>query len=500
MGVESAPKRGRPDSRAWRVRWIVLATLLVGFVVSTRFSRPDDTFQINGVPFRIWVAQRPDFSIQDSLAAVEENVVPHLVNILRRRGDSPWGFRSKDWIWKHLPPSLQSRFYTWRPVPEWQLKRTAFMGLRFLGPEAKDALPEVLRFGRLETNTMVRAAALVAALQISPDSPETFRFWREEWERTNHFSRRDLAIYLRSARYPIVAAAPLLLKEAEQNPGSVTVLEAFEFLGHAARPAIPHIVQVCNAQTYRGNMMSVLKRLGPAAWEAAPAMTGILSDNNPKVVAGALTVLKAIGPEASFCWPAIQPLLTNSDPTIRMLAAAASAHITGNPKIAIPVLVEGLEGRIAGVPKSEISVDIRQGLPGLVTSGREAAAILLGELGSAARAAIPALEQCLEDTNEWVRLAAAQAVCRIGGDSKKALPVLLAILDSQPAPSHGQSPSPNNYGLIRTIEAIEEMGPAARPAIPALERVRTFSMPARRAVNAALAAIRSETPNSEADN
>src|SRR5438045_6037743 len=45
-------------------------------------------------------------------------------------------------LFRSLPPSLQSRFYTWRPVPEWQLKRTAFMGLRFLGPEAKDALPE----------------------------------------------------------------------------------------------------------------------------------------------------------------------------------------------------------------------------------------------------------------------------------------------------------------------------------------------------------------------
>ena len=135
---------------------------------------------------------------------------------------------------------------------------------------------------------------------------------------------------------------------------------------------------------------------------------------------------------------------------------------------------------------------MRQEMPGLVTSGPEAAAVLLGELGPTARASIPALEQRLEAKNQWIRLAAAQALWRIGGDSKKALPVLIAILDSEVSPTQSQWPSPGgsaNYGLIRTIEAIEEMGPAAREAVPALKRVRTFSGPARRSVNAALAAI-----------
>jgi len=492
MGTVSTTRRAQTIPRGWRIGAVVLVILLVGYVGSLLFWQHDDAFQINGVPFPMWVAQRPDFGIQDPLAAIEQNVVPHLVSILGRRPDPGWVSRSKDWIWKHLPLSLQARFYTWRPIQDWQLKRTAFMGLRFLGAEAKDALPEVLRFGRLQTNPMVRAAALVAALQIAPESPETFRFWREEWERTNYFARRDLAIYLRGANYPIAGSAPLLLKEVEQKPGSVTVLEAFAVLGDAARPAIPYILQEFKTPTYRGNMLAVLTRLGPIASEAAPAITAILSDKDPNFVAEALSALKCIGQEAKSSVPAIQPLLTNSDPTIRMLAAAAVASITGNPETAIPTLVEGLEGRIAGAPKAHIRVDMHQEMPGLVTSGPEAAAILLGELGPTARASIPALEQRLKDKNQWIRLAAAQALWRISGDSKKALPVLIAILDSEVSPTQSQWPSPGgsaNYGLIRTIEAIEEMGPAAREAVPALKRVRTFSGPARRSVNAALAAI-----------
>src|SRR5438477_9830280 len=107
MGVEPTPQVGRPNPRAWRAGAFILALLLVGFVVSLLAWRREDSFQISGVPFRMWVAQRPDFSIEDPLASVEQNVVPHLLNILRRRTDPTWVSQSKDWIWKHLPGSLQ---------------------------------------------------------------------------------------------------------------------------------------------------------------------------------------------------------------------------------------------------------------------------------------------------------------------------------------------------------------------------------------------------------
>src|SRR6185436_14563866 len=94
-----------------------------------------------------------------------------LLNILSEPAESPRGFQVKSWIWKRLPRALRSRFQRWYPTPRLQLKRTALFGLRFLGPEAKVALPEVLRVGRAETNKMLRAGALMAALAIAPESP-----------------------------------------------------------------------------------------------------------------------------------------------------------------------------------------------------------------------------------------------------------------------------------------------------------------------------------------
>ncbi len=70
----------------------------------------------------------------------------------------------------------------------------------------------------------------------------------------------------------------------------------------------------------------------------------------------------------------------------------------------------------------------------------------------------------------------------------ESLPTLIAVLDSVAAPS-GQSSLDVDLKLVRALEAIEEMGPTAKAAIPSIERVRTFSMAARHAANRALRAI-----------
>jgi len=491
MNAEPKPTDTRSRGRStWR--WIVAGIVVAGLLGLPFFWPAPDVFEIKGVPFRTWVAQNPDFQIQDLLAEVGTNAIPHLVRILREPQESPRVFQVKAWIWQRLPRYFQLRLYRWYPVPRWQIKRTALFGLRFLGHEARVALPDVLRVGHAETNRMVRSGALVAALQIAPESPETFSFWREQWEGTN-YSRHDLAIYLRSARCPIPAAVPLLLKELEQNPNSITVLEAFEFFGEAAKPMVPYVIRAVQDGTYRGNLLQLCKRLGPLPSEAAPVAAASLGDDNPDIVAGALQVLKGMGPPAHSVLPAILPLLTNKDPMIQMLAATAAARIRDDARIALPVLLDGLEDRLPGNAKAHMRIEFRQEGFNLATHRTsEVAAILLGDLGPAAQPALPALEQHLGHSNVWVRLAAAQAVWRISGDSKQVVPVLVAVLDSQAAQAPRQSPP--DYELVRSIEVIEEIGPAAKDAIPALERIPINSMRARNAVNAALAKIRLQAP------
>ncbi len=464
--------------------WLVLGVTLAALVLSALWPTADG-LEVDGVAFRIWVAHHPDYDIEDPLAAVGTNAIPDFLRIIREPPESPTMYRmyrAKKWLWDHLPQWLQGKFRRSRPVPQWQLKRTALFGLRFLGPEAKAALPDILRAGRSETNIMVQASALVAALAIAPESPDTFRFWREQWEGRT-YPRRDLAIYLRAAHYPITAAVPLLLEEAKRSPNPAMVLQAFEFMGEAAGPAVPLMAQALRP----GNgdrIIPVFVQLGPTAAEVVPHLSAYLNETNPSV--SALEALKAIGSEARSALPQIEWLMTNADPVVRMLAASAAARIQGKPELALPILLDGLEGKLPQNGKSHMDVSFREPI-GCITEGAEAAAILLADCGRSAQIALPALEKHLQDNNQFTRLACAQAIFRISGNIDKALPVLLDILDKESQPKRGKGL--DKYVLVRTIETIEEMGPAAKAAIPLLKRVKTSCMAARHAVNSALPRI-----------
>jgi hypothetical protein len=64
----------------------------------------------------------------------------------------------------------------------------------------------------------------------------------------------------------------------------------------------------------------------------------------------------------------------------------------------------------------------------------------------------------------------------------------MAALDSS-GPPGSPSGAGADLALVSAIEAIEEMGSAAKTAIPNVERVRLVSMAARLAVNRALRSI-----------
>jgi HEAT repeat protein len=497
-------------------RWGLIATVIFLMVIAAGvvgwlwFSSGVDSYKVNGLPFREFLARNPDFGLEEPLAALGTNAVPHLTRIAGRRPEPPRVYEIKLKIWNLLPRVIQARHPELHPVIGWQLQRSALFGLRFFGPEAKMALPVVIRVARAETNLMVRASAMVAALNIAPQSPETFALWRDEWERTNHLSRRDLCIYLHMPETPIPAAVPYLLKESadKQSATRRPAIESFEYFGEAARPAVPYMAEIfgdgrANGQTSFGvDLTDIFIRLGPIAAAAVPALAACLkeqrmvsaaaegaaatpgSSRELELMARALEALKAIGPDARSALPEITPLLSSPDPTIRMLAGATRARITSQAEQAMPILLAGVEKRLSGTPRAHVMV--RQAV---ASSGQQAAALLLGELGPPATKAVPALEGMLADPNEWSRIIAAQALWRITKDAGQALPVLLDLL---PRPNSRPVVGAPDRRLLHCIDAIAEMGPAARSAIPSLERMRAYSMTARRAANAAIEQIQTE--------
>jgi HEAT repeat protein len=120
---------------------------------------------------------------------------------------------------------------------------------------------------------------------------------------------------------------------------------------------------------------------------------------------------------------------------------------------------------------------------------RRAAAKALAEAGGDARAAVPALVRALKDKDLFVRRFAAQALGEVGADPKEALvPLRNALNDPRKevqeaaatalgklgAPAVGalaavvKDPNKETEVRRRAVEALGEMGPDARPAVPVL--------------------------------
>jgi HEAT repeat protein len=505
----SQDTKGTPHSASRRVLFAFIAALalvLITFAAWKWFSAGADDYKVAGVPFRQWLGEHPDFEVQQGLTALGTNALPHLTRIVRRPPESPWVYGLKQKIWNMLPVLLQLHYPEWRPVPDWQLRRTALFALRFLGEQGKPALVAAIHAGRTETNLMVRAGGLVAALNIAPLAPETFALWLEEWNHTNHFSRRDLTLYLGMPQVPIPAAVPYLLKEIEDehSEARINAMETLGWFGEFARPAVPHMIKLFSEPgAFRGNLLEVFARLGPVAIEAVPALVTCLNEQGPAMVtaydamsssqvtndvrpaltAGCLETLLAIGPGANNALPTIGPLLTNRDPTIRMLAAATQIKLGGPTEDALPILVAGAENRLPG--KTETFIHLRT-VQNMVTHGQQGAAFLLGTIGPPAKEGLPAVERLVTNGNIYIRMIAAQAIWRISGDASKALPVLLESVSAQNQGPEGP--------LLLAINAIGEMGPAASAAIPDLERLRFNSSRANQSVERALARIRAPQP------
>jgi len=78
-------------------------------------------------------------------------------------------------------------------------------------------------------------------------------------------------------------------------------------------------------------------------------------------------------------------------------------------------------------------------------------------------AAISELESLLKDKSPAPRIAAAEALCKVGR-ADQGLPVVVAAMDD-----------PQDSVRIQAVAALEKIGPAARPAISALQKATTDS-------------------------
>ena len=225
-------------------------------------------------------------------------------------------------------------------------------------------------------------------------------------------------------------AVPALIEYVRipANQFRQSAINALGNIGLAASNAVPYIMPCLDEddQHLQGTSIYALGRIGPPARRAIPAIRALLTDEPNRFLAAnalwrinsayvplALSVfiemlnqrslrgdilalaLDEMGPPAKQALPALARLLDEQDPQVRLAAAKAFWHIDpDHVSRAVPVL---------GILAEELFWQ------------RVSAIKLLGEIGPAARAALPQLQTCLKDEDEEVRAVAAQAVRTISG-------------------------------------------------------------------------------------
>jgi HEAT repeat protein len=157
----------------------------------------------------------------------------------------------------------------------------------------------------------------------------------------------------------------------------------------------------------RGNAVSIIGQLGPAASNAIPALIRNLQSNETGrhkfaseivfVRGSAAWALGNIGPAAASAVPALTNLMATTDTYARTSAATALWQITSNATLSLPVLI------------SEFPTYDRYSKPRLIQT--------FGEMGSLAKGALPILINELTNTDSRTLEMLTNALKRIDSDA-----------------------------------------------------------------------------------
>ncbi|HEX3147623.1 MAG TPA: HEAT repeat domain-containing protein [Gemmataceae bacterium] len=231
----------------------------------------------------------------------------------------------------------------------------------------------------------------------------------------------------------------------------------------------------------RAAAAAVLGQMGPNAKTVINVMVEALKDPEPTVRAAVAEGLGRIGDEAKGSIPKLVLLLKDADAGPRLAAAFALGRIGPEASAAVPDLVNALAGDAdANVRKeaaracSLLGLDAKTAIPALAKALREdkseevrqQAALALSKMrGDDVLVAIPAMVEAMKkDADKSVRIFAVHALGTCLGDGLRAY--VKDMADQLIIEKEGDV-------RLALVQELGGLGPAAKDALPALNRAVT---------------------------
>ncbi len=314
----------------------------------------------------------------------------------------------------------------------------AILTLKALGPKAAAAAPALiaglggrdpytirLRIQALVSIGKPAVPALIEELNRSPESPQE--------QGIQYQVRQDLAIIFTELGPEAAEASAALKAAAEKYPRSWEADAYYKLFG-SITPVMKLAADLSDDnRNVRERAVEAIRKLGPAAKEALPAlMEALKRQNAPNSI---MHAIRAVGPAAVI-------------PLIGVMESAQEEQVIGMAGL----ILEGFELPEEVAPRLAAMLLVPDGLR------VESSIRLLEKMGPKAAAVIPTAAPLLKSPRDRTR----QAVTRFLGRTKspEAATVLAPFLKDSDLGTR-----------IRTVEALKELGPAAKPAKDALRGV-----------------------------
>jgi HEAT repeat protein/tRNA A-37 threonylcarbamoyl transferase component Bud32 len=252
-------------------------------------------------------------------------------------------------------------------------------------------------------------------------------------------------------RYATARGMAAAIRHAAETPGEEAPEER-----HAPEGAPPSALALAAAEALRAvegwPIPAADVGRGTADKENVHALIGALKDEDAGVRRSAAQALGECGPAVREATGPLIAALEDPDFWVGEAAADALRKITGTRE-------PQRERRNQSREPSGVTPAVQNLLQAMQDpKSRWMAVVALGEMGSAAREAIPALVDALEDEDVAVRWDAAKALGKMGPAAAGAVPALAAVIHQQ------------NDAIVRqyAVAALGKIGPPAKAAVPAL--------------------------------
>jgi HEAT repeat protein len=385
-----------------------------------------------------------------------------------------------------------------------------------IGPDAREAVPALMQSLKNEPvdsqyyiHTQFDITDCITAIGVDADQlPMLADFLIRHWKHLGAQEIYNYATFFEELVAPLgpkaVVILPQLRRGFKHNDYYVKTacIKVVAAMGPAAKEAVGDLAVLLRSDDIRSETkeaaLSALGAMGESAAEALPSMLAQLEDFS--VGEDAARALARVGPSAV---PGLSKALSSDESGVN---AAKSLGLMGaQAKPAVPYLIKALRGRrwdvSAGAAQAlgQIEDDSPETVAALTSalyhnSGAvvDSAALSLGQMRSKAKASIPRLKELVQrdDRSSFaaaaclVRLgekdlgmgylvkklkgriardmeASAQALAYLGPEGADAVESLVDALSTN-----------NSFARPEIIMALEAVGPAAKPAVPALRALK----------------------------